>query len=340
MKHSLPLCFGVAVLSVTGFIGSSARADLIAYEPFDYSVGSTLIGLTGGYGWNGPWRGTGGANSQIIGGNFVYNDGFGNSVSATGNRVHVTGDAFTDGLPGGTGNTSASPYRQLPYAGTTGPSTTWISFLAVRTGQTSTNGYSDAEGPVNYGRAAGVQTFYNATVGNTAQGTEVMSFGRGTANADPVGAANDTWGLVYRGNAAYSKVSNDPWNTASLANSTADFILVRIDHAGGVANPRDDSAYMWINPRLDLEPSLASAALSLLPGEWTDQTPDMALNAIRLFGGNWNTTVGNYGSIQVDEIKLGTAFLDVTIAAIPEPSALALVGVGGLAFIQRLRRKL
>jgi hypothetical protein len=96
---------------------------------------------------------------------------------------------------------------------------------------------------------------------------------------------------------------------------------------------------MWINPRLDVEPSLASAALSLLPGEWADQTPDLALNAIRLFGGNWNTTVGNYGSVQVDEIKLGTAFLDVTIAPVPEPTVLALVGLGGLALMQRLRRK-
>jgi hypothetical protein len=192
---------------------------------------------------------------------------------------------------------------------------------------------------VNYGRAACVQTFYNAAVGNTGQGSEVLSFGRGTQNAEPAGTANDTWGLLYRGNAAYTKASGDAWNTPSLANSTADFILIRIDHAGGVANPRDDAAYVWINPRLDLEPTLGSAALSLLPGEWADQTPDLALNAIRLFGGNWNTTVGNYGSIEVDEIKIGTAFLDVTIAAIPEPSVLAILGVGCLAVLQRLRRK-
>ena len=37
------------------FIGGTASAALIAYEPFDYPDGTALIGLNGGFGWGGPW---------------------------------------------------------------------------------------------------------------------------------------------------------------------------------------------------------------------------------------------------------------------------------------------
>jgi hypothetical protein len=346
MNHLRFASYGVAALAAAGLLSlnPNANANLLAYEGFDYAVGSSLIGLNGGHQWNGPWRGAGNANSQVIAGSLVYQDALGNLALSSGNSIWSTGDGISDGLPGAvTGNTSQSPFRQLNYLGTS-PGVTWISFMALRTGLTTTNAYSNVNGPVNYGRATGVQLFYNATPTSTAQGSEIISFGRGTANVDPAGVSNDTWGYLLRGNGALTGTSSDPWNTPANANSTADFILVRINHNNGVSNPMDDSMQMWVNPLLSDEGLLGAASVAFNPGDWGGAAPneerDLAFNAIRLFAGNWNTTVGNYGSMMVDEIKVGTTFGSVTLDPVPEPSTLALVGLGALAMMQRLRRKL
>ncbi len=345
MKH-LRSSHLAAALTTAGFVAlaPSCQAYLLAYEGFDYSVGSSLVGLNGGYQFTTPWAGTGtAANSQIVNGNLVYRDSLGNFALSSGNSVWTTGDGITDGLPGAvSGSSSQQPFRRLANQGTSA-GTTWISFMALRTGTTTTNAYANVNGPVNYGRAAGVQLFYNATVGNTGQGSELISFGRGTANGDPAGLANDTWGYLLRGNGALSKASTDAWNTAANASSTADFILVRINHNNGISNPMDDTMQMWVNPILSDEGLLGAANLSFNPGDFGGTAPneerDLGFNAIRLFAGNWNTTVGNYGSLLVDELKIGTTYGDVTLLAVPEPSILALVGLGGLLMLQRQRRK-
>lgn len=322
-------------------VAPNAQAALLAYEGFDYNAGLGLQGLNGGYLWTAPW-GAATANSQIVGGNLVYQDSLGNFALSSGNSLHLTGDGVTDGLPGGLGNSSANPFRRLATRGAS-PSTTWISFMALRTGTTTTNAYSNVNGLVNYGRATSVQLAYNATPTSTTAGNEQLSFGRATANVEPAGLVNDTWGYFLRGNGALTKSSTDPWNTPPNASSTADFILVKINHNGGIATPIDDSMQMWVNPILNNEGLLGAATLTFNPGDFGGAIPneerDFAFNAVRLFAGNWNTTVGNYGSMNVDEIKVGETYGDVTFLPVPEPSVLALFGLGGLAVVQRLRRK-
>ncbi|MGD9691172.1 MAG: hypothetical protein AB7K52_15935 [Phycisphaerales bacterium] len=47
---------GAILAAVLLAAGSAARADLIAYEPFDYPVGGDINGRNGGTGWIGPWQ--------------------------------------------------------------------------------------------------------------------------------------------------------------------------------------------------------------------------------------------------------------------------------------------
>jgi hypothetical protein len=331
-------------------MGSVASADLLAYEGFDYPVGANLHNQSGGFGWKpgNNWVGvTTNDNTQIVAGSFTYDDGFGNTVVTTGNRVHSTGDATADGLPGvQNANSTQQPFRRLEFDnGAVGDSSTWLSFMALRTGQAANPPYTDDGGSVYaYGRAAGVQLFYNSNAASTTQGNELVSIGRATGNGEVNGLPPDTWGVVYRGSGAFVKASNDGFTTPTNANSTADFLLARIDHVGGVSNPRNDTISIWINPRLDNEALLGAPALVFAPTDpptsGSDADRDLAFNVVRLFAGNHNTGVANnYGSIQVDEIKIGTDYNSVTLAAIPEPSSLALLGLGSLMIGRRSRRK-
>src|SRR5258705_13902424 len=57
--------FGAIGLVLFLLIGNAARADLLSYEPFDYSnVGSDVQGNSGGFGFSGAWT-PGGFNASI-----------------------------------------------------------------------------------------------------------------------------------------------------------------------------------------------------------------------------------------------------------------------------------
>jgi hypothetical protein len=346
-----PHVLGLLSTAVLLALGSSARGYIVAYEGFDYPVGTNLHNQTGGFGWEAPWVGlTTNDNTQIVSGSFTYNDGFGNSVtSQTGNRVHLTGNGTADqaayGLTGNlNGNSTQQPIRRLDDDfGRFGSSTTWMSCMALRVGQPAAPPFVHPGGAsYQYGRAVGVQLFFQSGASTTNSGNELASIGRATANAEPNTSPADTWGLVYRGSGAFSKASSDSFTTPTNANSTADFILARVDHVNGLSNPRNDTISVWINPRLDNEALLGAPTMVYLPTDaptsGSDADRDFAFNFVRLFGGNINATVNNYGAIQVDEIKIGTDFNSVTLAPLPEPASLALIGLGGLVLGRRNRR--
>ena len=132
-----------------------------------------------------------------------------------------------------------------------------------------------------------------------------------------------------------------------FASLPPDFLLVRIDHVPGT-DPRvageADTIHVWINPsNLAKAPSDAKADLvftsATVDASGAANDRDYIFNRIRLFGGSLNTTVG-YGAIEVDEIRIGTEFFDVTLRAIPEPTIFAFGVLGGFALlaIRKLRQ--
>lgn len=323
-----------------------AKAELLAYEPFDYTAGASLIGQNLGHGFSSAWIAGGNVNNSIIAsGSLGYTDSFGTSIVTKGNRAFLTGDGSVNGSNTGGNNGSASPRRVLTFNRglDSTPTTTWFSIMASIV--SPPHPFTNSLGSIaQYPRGVGVYQFFYNSANTTSQGSEMFGIGRGTesstgANLPDPTHTMDSWGIINRGSAA-QEVTSD----VGFASPPADFLLFRVDHNPGT-DPRvsgqEDIIHLWINPaNLSKAPSDAKADLVYTSatadalGSANDR--DYVFNQIRLFAGNVDALSG-YIAIEVDELKIGTSYLDVTIAPVPEPSTLALLGLGaiGLALLRR-----
>jgi hypothetical protein len=283
-------------LAVALFSGSNASAALLAYEGFDYTAGTSLSNYNGGFGFSSAWGASPGV--AVIQSGMSYD-----SLQVIGNGLYVEGTA------GASPNGSVAIFRDLSAARGTDGTTTWLSFLHVRTG--AEGGTSGPGGTASYLRPVNLSLFE--------AGTERLALGEGTRNTGD----EDVWGLVVAGSTANAATrwTTDPLDLLSLA-------VVRIDH--GIGNA--DTAYMWINPTLGPEPDIAVADATT--------TGNFGFNRLRPFAGNPSTASGNIGAQGlIDEIRIGETWMDVT--PVPEPSTWALISLGGLVWLalQRKRRR-
>ena len=357
MKHLRSItAIGTAAIALSALLSQqTANAALLAYEGFDYTAGNLDTTKNGGIGWAQAWQPTtvsgNLANQQVFSTGFNYTDGLGNALTVSGGRAHVTGDggATGDNIGGvGTG-TSVTPTRGFNFnRGANGlTETTWMSFISLRTGlPQGSAGQPPVGAPPNdylYGRAASAQLFYNSASSTTA-GSEMFAIGRATQSSETTAAAsllqNDTWGILQQGNANATKVS-----TINFAAGAADFMLMRIDHLPGINAvsgllTNADTIRIWINPNLDVAPADGAADITLNANDFNPTLAinrDLIFNRFRIFGGGTNAVVG-YGSIELDEIRIGGGFADVTpYTSVPEPAMAALGGLGVLALILRRR---
>jgi hypothetical protein len=324
-KNSLLLLAAAAVI-----IGSpaSARANLLAYEGFDYAPGNLTSANNGGIGFSGAWNpnlpsGSSPNNIQVLSGSLSYTDQFGNTLVTSGGRFFATGDGTEDGDNVGGSRHNAQPFRELSFSrgSDTEDHSTWISFLAVRTGLP--HPWPADEPTVQYGRASALQLFQTTS--------ERIAIGRASQNSETSlpNITKDSWAIYNRGDANQTAAS-----TAPLTDLV--FAVVRIDHIGGANNPGNDQAFLWLNPANLLEAPDISEAITISASQFANNDRDYNFNRIRVFAGSWNSTVG-YGSIEVDEIRIGTTFFSV--APVPEPSTFALAGLGLLAFGAFARRR-
>jgi hypothetical protein len=343
MKHLRSItAIGTAALAISAMLSQqTANANSLFYEPFDYASGQTLLGQNGGAGFSTPWQtnGTSLGNAWVNAGSFGYTDSFGNSLVTQGNRGMITGDGTATGSNTGGNVANGQAIRQLSYAGlpggvglgSNGVSTTWISFVGQRTDAA----FIPPSGS-NYlhGRAGSLQLFSGSTAAGTG-GQENLSIGRASQNSETTigNLTDDTWAIFNAGNANGQKASS-----LSFLNPT--FMLMRIDHVGNVSTTAGnaDIAYIWYNlPNLSLEPNIASANETITSSEFLS-TRDYSIGALRLFGGSRNTAVG-YGQLDIDELRGGTTFADVTpFTSVPEPTVTALAGVSILALILKRRK--
>jgi hypothetical protein len=95
-----------------------AADTLYAYESFDYFIGSSLAGQSGGSGWAGTWASNAGTNSAAIVAGLEYTDAAGQVLVTSGGATRTSSSVF---FAQETRNTT----KQFGEAGTS----VWVSFL-------------------------------------------------------------------------------------------------------------------------------------------------------------------------------------------------------------------
>jgi hypothetical protein len=264
-----------AVIIATASWGTNAWAVLLAYEGFNYDPIANIVGLNGGTGWSAGWGGSANRTSIVAGG-LSYTDASGNTLVTSGNRARGSGQ-----------NGNADNTRDIPTTQNTG--TTWWSFIGQRIRRPELT--TDAE---NVARASGLQLFESTT--------EKLSVGKGTTNLATPENVTYNWSMLHSGS-----VANAVQTTKPILEQA--FLLVRIDHLGTTSD--FDNGYLWVNPLLDAEPNIATADAKYEP----PTSRDFTYNRVRVFSGNNQTVssvVNPYAVFDIDEIRIGTTFADVT----------------------------
>ena len=225
-------------------------------------------------------------------------------------------------------------------AGTGGGTATWTSgtwnntdnvWSAKATGLSYSNlvttpggGFSSGPGNQQTFRQLGAQSatgtywlgyLFNRTTGGGGDSLG-LSFYDGASESTFVGqAGNSNFGF----NAPFGNFTS----TEPIVSGNTVFLLARYVMDGNTSG-QTSTAHYWINPNISSQPSDASA----VNGTGGTLFRAFSLSQIRL---------GSFGSQgDFDEIRIGTTFADVS--PIPEPSTVALLGLGALGLLAMRRR--
>ena len=321
-------------------LSSSAHATVLAYEGFVYTPGAGLAGLNGGTGtWTTAWNSAETQTGTAIGNDVIQAD----SLTYTDSQNNVLQTAGGKLLNTASGGVASNGGRSLTRISS---GTTWISYLSKRVG--------DPDGdPANglYPRGANLATFDLSDASGANQ--ERLNLGPKNSGSSYTTTGGDVLDYVqFR----YPSLSVGVLETnlpnkettrptpqpatglvrdayANQLVQNTNLYVIRIDHLGD-ATVADDIR-VWINPRLDQEPSnsavsfayvgadlIAAANTQLVPagcapggaGGAPACSPfgarnfgEQSFDRLRLFAAA-ATAAGPYAEIQFDEFRVATTF--------------------------------
>jgi PEP-CTERM motif len=316
MKKSFAL---LAAGMVAAFSSTPASADLLIYEPFDYTAGSAIIGQTDAYtpGTANTWAraGTAGTASvhSVVTPFLTAPSGFPASVGNAGSLVG-----------GATGSGDFTEYGRMSLGSEYGANSTLYYSLLLNV--PSTSGMTVPNSNLNAAND-GIVIFNNAA-GAGARPT--VFAGELTLR---LGSVANTFNLGVR---ATTTANNTTSFTGNL--TPGQTYLVVVEYASGAVAGTGGVNSLWINPSsATFGAALAPAADETTAGTFSATAANDHADSLILGAG----VAANADPTQtlVDELRVGTTWADVT--SVPEPSTLVLAGFGALSLLswQRARRR-
>jgi MYXO-CTERM domain-containing protein len=320
--------------SVAALAASQASAGLLVYEPFDYTVGDPIAGKTPSNVYQVPntgntWQSAGTVGStrhQIASGSLVPPPGFPSS-----------GPPNTIGNSGLLKAVDRTELNRLDLPTTYGVNSTLYYSLLLQisdlTGLTTpnTNANANNDGIIMFNNGIGSQP---GRPSNWA-GELVIR----------LGSAGGTYNLGIRASSTPNvtvSVPNPPgktyWTGDITANSDTHLVVVRyVQGANGGGDSSDDSNDLWLDP--------AAASYGVVEGSQPspngssfgsiNQANPILNSVTSLMVGSGIAVGSNPNDVFVDEVRVGDTWADVT--QLPEPTALAALGIGALGLLRRRR---
>ena len=307
-----------------GLFSQTANAQLQGYESFSYTSGTTLTGISPGSGLfpNNWTTKTPGTTSAVGSSGLGYTDGSGNTLSTTGNSGVSVGSSATDNPQLVFGSTLGVASGATATAGS---GTIWISYLWQGL---NTSAAGSLFRQATFGLYSGMTT-------SSGSGNEYLDIGMPNIQSSTVGTVNPNISLWYggKGLAGQTSSSTAPAINSSAAANGGNTLMIVLQLQMDNSTTTADTLNMWINPTL--------GGAGPTGTEYTYSLQDLtSINGIRMASGNTNATFGlQPGMQQYDEFRVGDTFADVSPIVTPEPTVMALAGLGGATLLAFRRRR-
>ena len=318
--------FAFVTVGIVAFTSTSALADLLIYEPFDYTAGQQITGQVNTYS-QAPvtWQLAGSAAALHVVGS--------GSLTPPGPLAPAIGND-ADLKKSGT----SSSYNRLSIPNAFNPD------LTPKYGANSTLYYSLL---LNVPSITGLTIAHNNLNANN-DGLIAFNNNQGTTGSAPstwngelvirLGATAGTFNLGIRGS---TTTAGTTYFTGDLTPGTAYFIVAQATLGNSPGTAANDLNSIWLNPNpatFGLDEGSRPAADGSSNG--ADSTTD-ANNSMQsiIIGAGIATAGAAPNDTFIDEIRVGNTWADVT--SVPEPSTLALAGFGALGLVSwyRARRR-